>query len=142
MIPYRGVRYHLKEQAQQGSKSQTKKELFNLRHSLRNAIERVFDIMKRRFRILRTAFEHSIRTQVGLIYALTGLNNFIHQHNNGILDGIDSEVTTEEAEVSDNVEDNDNSDDLDRVERGDKFMNAKREDIAIRMWVQYRQFVD
>lgn len=48
LCPYRGVRYHLKEQAASGLKPTTKEELFNLRHSsLCNVVERIFGVMKR-----------------------------------------------------------------------------------------------
>ncbi|PPD90763.1 hypothetical protein GOBAR_DD12308 [Gossypium barbadense] len=51
ITPYRGVRYHLKEFRVQGPKNA--KELFNLRHSsLRIMVERVFGILKKRFREL------------------------------------------------------------------------------------------
>lgn len=50
LTPYREVRYHLKEPAAANSKPGNKEELFNLRHSsLRNAIERIFGVYKRRF---------------------------------------------------------------------------------------------
>jgi hypothetical protein len=53
MTPYSRVRYHLQEHARANQQSQTKEELFNLRHaSLRNTIERCFAVHKRRFRIL------------------------------------------------------------------------------------------
>jgi hypothetical protein len=46
MAPYRGVRYHLKEQRQADLKPNNAKELFNLRHaSLRNVIERIFGVV-------------------------------------------------------------------------------------------------
>ena len=129
LVSYRGVRYHLKEQAQQAAKSRTKEELFNLRHfSLRNVIERLFGVMKRRFRVLRSPSSQSIRTQVGLIYALTGLNNFIHRHNNGIADDIDSEVMTEQASMNDEVEESE--EDTECVEKGSKYMNVRRDDIC------------
>ncbi|CAI9260811.1 unnamed protein product [Lactuca saligna] len=52
MAPYRGVRYHLKEYSTRAP--QNARELFNLRHaSLRNAIERAFGVLKRRFPIIR-----------------------------------------------------------------------------------------
>nr|KAJ0214489.1 hypothetical protein LSAT_V11C400206730 [Lactuca sativa] len=52
MVPYRGVRYHLKEYSMRAP--QNSKELFNLCHaSLRNAIERAFGVLKRRFPIIR-----------------------------------------------------------------------------------------
>ncbi|CAI9302075.1 unnamed protein product [Lactuca saligna] len=52
IAPYRGVRYHLKEYSTRAP--QNARELFNLRHaSLRNAIERAFGVLKRRFPIIR-----------------------------------------------------------------------------------------
>ncbi|CAI9286136.1 unnamed protein product [Lactuca saligna] len=52
MAAYRGVRYHLKEYSTRAP--QNARELFNLRHaSLRNAIERAFGVLKRRFPIIR-----------------------------------------------------------------------------------------
>jgi hypothetical protein len=82
MTPYRGVKYHLKEQARSRLKSQNKEELFNLRHaSLRNVIERQFGVFKRCFKIIRTALEFPLSIQTRLIYALIGLNNFITRNN-------------------------------------------------------------
>jgi len=54
LTPYRGVRYHLKETARANQRPKNPKELFNLCHaSLRNAIERIFGVVKkRRFPIL------------------------------------------------------------------------------------------
>lgn len=47
LVPYRGVRYHLKEQRQASKKPKNAKELFNLRHaSIRNVIERIFGVLK------------------------------------------------------------------------------------------------
>jgi hypothetical protein len=55
LTPYRGTRYHLKEQRLAGKKPENSKELFNLRHaSLRNVIERIFGVVKRKYQILRT----------------------------------------------------------------------------------------
>jgi hypothetical protein len=56
----------------------TKEELFNLRHvQLRNAIERIFGILKRQFPILGTHPDYPYSTQVKFVFALTGLQNFI-----------------------------------------------------------------
>nr|XP_023879056.1 uncharacterized protein LOC111991513 [Quercus suber] len=53
VAPYRGVLYHLKEYFIRPPKNA--KELFNLRHvSLRNAIERAFGALKKRFPIIAT----------------------------------------------------------------------------------------
>jgi len=55
LVPYRGTRYHLKEQRLAGKKPENSKELFNLRHaSKRNVIERIFGVVKRKYQILRT----------------------------------------------------------------------------------------
>jgi hypothetical protein len=61
---YRGTRYHLKGQRLASKKPEYAKELFNLRHALlRNVIERMFGVVKRRYQILRTASEYSLNTQ-------------------------------------------------------------------------------
>jgi DDE superfamily endonuclease len=61
MVLYRGVRYHLKEQRQSNKKPENAKELFNLRHaSLRNVIERIFGVVKRKFKILAFKAEYSL----------------------------------------------------------------------------------
>ena len=49
---------------------------------MRNAIERVFGKWKRRFKILRTAPEYNVKTQVQLVYALAALYNFIETASN------------------------------------------------------------
>ena len=61
---------------------QNKEELFNLRHSsARNAIERIFGVLKRRFRILLLAPEYSLEIQARIPAALSNLHNFISIHN-------------------------------------------------------------
>ena len=81
LTPYKGVKYHLRETALAKLRPSTYQELFNLRHSsLRNAIKRIFSILKRRFKILNTLPEYSIDIQVKLILALIALYNFIRIH--------------------------------------------------------------
>jgi DDE superfamily endonuclease len=59
-----------------------KEELFNLRHaSARNVIERIFGILKRRFRILLIAPEYSLEIQARIPAALCAVHNFIRTHN-------------------------------------------------------------
>ena len=51
MVPYRGVRYHLKEYSTHGPENA--EEIFNHWHSfLRNVIERTFGVLKKRFPII------------------------------------------------------------------------------------------
>lgn len=58
------------------------RELFNLRHArLRNAIERIFGVLKRRFRVLVSAQEYSLAVQVQLVPATAVLHNFIITHD-------------------------------------------------------------
>jgi hypothetical protein len=95
LTPYRGVRYHLKEFSQGTQKPQNPKELFNLRHaSLRNVIERVFGVLKKRFPILKSQSEYGFPTQVHLVKVLCILHNFIKRH--GDTDNIVLSVTDEE----------------------------------------------
>jgi hypothetical protein len=48
---------------------------------LRNEVERIFGITKRRFPIREKSYETlDMRKQVHLVYALTGLHNLIRQH--------------------------------------------------------------
>ncbi|GLT99855.1 hypothetical protein SLE2022_172670 [Rubroshorea leprosula] len=78
ITPYRGVRYHLKEYS--NNPPQNAKELFNFRHAaLRNAIERVFGVLKRKFEILRGGTEsfYGVRTQNLIILACCIIHNFL-----------------------------------------------------------------
>jgi hypothetical protein len=57
---------------------QNSKELFNLRHSsLRNAIERIFGVLKKRFRVLTHQLEYSYEIQVRLVKVICCLHNII-----------------------------------------------------------------
>ena len=59
------------------NRPRTKEELFNLRHaSARNVIERIFGVLKRKFRILHTAPEYSKSIQARIPVALAALHNF------------------------------------------------------------------
>lgn len=74
LVPYKGVRYHLKETLPALEKPKNAKELFNLRHSsLHNVIERIFGVAKKRFPCLKTAPDFSKQTQTEIVYAVTGL---------------------------------------------------------------------
>ena len=53
ITPYTRVRYYLKEWEESSLRPQNKEELFNYRHTeLRNMIERIFEVLKHRFKIL------------------------------------------------------------------------------------------
>nr|KAJ0223646.1 hypothetical protein LSAT_V11C200081900 [Lactuca sativa] len=101
MAPYRGVRYHLKEYSMRGP--QNSKELFNLRHaSLRNAIERAFGVLKRRFPIIRSTTEpfYSCETQSAIFLACCILHNFLLDEDRGtnLEDEVMQEILNEPQE--------------------------------------------
>ena len=75
---YRGVRYYLQEWARGNKKPQNKEELYNLRHSrLRNVVERIFGVVKARFKILVRARKFKIRAQTRVVSALCVLYNIL-----------------------------------------------------------------
>jgi len=60
------------------------KELFNLRHaSACNVIERIFGVLKRRFRILHLPPEYGMDVQALIPPALAALHNFIRNYDPG-----------------------------------------------------------
>jgi len=59
-----------------------KEELYNLRHaSARNAVERVFGVLKRRFVILTHPPEYNMSVQVRIPPALGAVHNFIRKYD-------------------------------------------------------------
>ncbi|CAL1355505.1 unnamed protein product [Linum trigynum] len=78
ITPYRNTRYHLKEYSH--CPPVNSKELFNLRHaSLRNAIERAFGVLKKRFPIIASGSEahHDVNTRSEIVLACCILHNFL-----------------------------------------------------------------
>jgi len=78
LTPYRKARYHLKEYGMLSP--QNAREIFNHRHSsLRNAIERAFGILKKRFAMLGSGNEpcYSVRTQADIVLATCILQNYL-----------------------------------------------------------------
>jgi hypothetical protein len=84
LIPYRGKRYHLQEWGRAKLKPVDREELFNLRHAqARNCIERIFGVVKKRFRILLLAPEYKKDKglQNRIPCALVAIHNFIRHHD-------------------------------------------------------------
>lgn len=126
-MPYKVVRYHLNEQKLASLKPANAKELFNLRHaSLRNDIEWIFGVVKRRFRIFDKAPEYSQTTQVDIVYAVLGLHNFIKIHP-----GNEEDIYYVPMEIPDDAE-------IDKgggTQKSDSSqMNAMRDSVADQMW--------
>jgi hypothetical protein len=120
-----------------------KKELFNLRHAqARNVIERIFGVLKRRFRILVIPPEYSVKVQAQIPSALSAIHNFIkiHDPNDGEIHDLgDSEYSSSTPNPGDDrvrqinyAEDDDIDDDV----------NHRREKIAQDMWDSYQRVLE
>jgi hypothetical protein len=113
------------------------KELYNLRHSqARNVVERIFGVVKRRFRLMVAAPEYSLETQTKIVPALCVLHNFIRVH--------DSEENVVLEELSTRAPRR-NPEDFSRqgVSAQEKARaNTKRDDIAKEMWREYQEYLN
>lgn len=114
---------------------ENKRELFNLRHAqLRNEIERIFGVLKRRFRILLLAPEYSLEIQARLPVALAAVHNFILYH-----EPLDQpEATTEGnagAEVHGRLDPDHRASSMEAED--DEEGDERRETIANAMWEEY-----
>jgi hypothetical protein len=117
------------------------KELFNLRHaSLRNVIERIFGVCKRRFRLMAAAAEYSLRTQSKIPGAVAVLHNFVHIHDpddlayeDGDNDDSDDEGPPNRSEIPITPETLGG-----HISQAEKDRaSAKRDQIAQAMWADY-----
>ena len=132
IAPYRGVYYHLKEYSIHPSENA--KELFNLRHvSLRNAIERTFGVLKKRFPIIASTTEPSycVDTQNEIILACCILHNYLMgvDLDESLITEVDEEVLHFHRE---RVAPTPREDDED-ARQGDII----RDSIALAMWQNY-----
>ncbi|KAJ0520767.1 putative harbinger transposase-derived nuclease domain-containing protein [Helianthus annuus] len=135
MAPYRGVRYHLKEYSTRAPENA--KELFNLRHaSLRNAIERAFGVLKKRFPIIRSTAEpfYSCETQSGIFLACCILHNFLleEDRDKDLKDEVIEEVLDgpqeEESQITRDIRE------------GSTGSEQLRNSIANEMWTNYLNY--
>jgi hypothetical protein len=139
LVPYRGTRYHLKEQQMRGEKPENAKELFNLRHaSLRNVIERIFGVLKRKYQILCTPSEYSIDTQARIVLGCTALHNWVRS-----IEGDKADIFLE----AENDEDNGLRDIQPVVPYPtgivtSKKMDTFRDELAERMWADYQIYIN
>jgi hypothetical protein len=112
-------------------------ELFNLRHaSARNIIERIFGVLKRRFRILLLAPEYELCVQAQIPSALCAIHNFIRIHDQ------DEGALLEERELHDQFwhADGEYMGADDDVEP-EAEMKHRRDQIARAMWEDYQNIL-
>jgi hypothetical protein len=116
-----------------------KEELFNLRHAqARNIIERIFGVLKNRFKILLHCPSYSVEVQAQIPAALCTIHNFIHLHHSQEREEAEEESTHGRAEAGDDIvrqvgfiEVDDNNDAV--VQR--------RDSIAQAMWIDYQRLL-
>lgn len=109
------------------------KELYNLRHaSARNVVERIFGVLKRRFRLMVAAPEYSSEVQAKIVHALCALHNFIRIHDP---DDLDASTQEELARVP---QDPIAADFGGTISAGEQRQATSRRDrIAMAMWEEY-----
>ena len=134
LTPFRAVRYHLLEFEMHGLGPANAKELFNLRHSsLRNVVERIFGVVKRRFPILVKMSPYDYPFQVEIVECCFLLHNYVRL--NQLYE--DEFYDVEDGNVPNNVVEEDLHEDN---EMGGNY-NALKQwqiDIANAMWEQYQ----
>ncbi|XP_055811524.1 uncharacterized protein LOC129881168 [Solanum dulcamara] len=80
IAPFPGIRYHLPEYRGANLLPRNANELFNHRHaSLRNAIQKSFDVLKTRFPILKLAPQYAFHTQRDIVIAACVIHNHIRR---------------------------------------------------------------
>ena len=150
LTPYRGVRYHLAEWGRAHVRfviypytatnymlttylrPQNKEELFNLRHaSAQNVIERIFGVLKHRFRILYMAPEYSMDIQARIPAALAAIHNFIRIHDP------ETNPIPDEDHNTGHANDADHRASSLEAERQDDISDVRRDEIAQAMWDDY-----
>ena len=118
------------------------KELFNLRHAqARNVIERIFGVLKQRFRILLLPPRYPLDFQPRIPVALCALQNFIQKidKNEGAIPNDPFQAT--HAYASDNSNDHDSGLIADDDEEGNSEVKSRRMNIANEMWKSYLNYL-
>ena len=132
LTPYRGERCNIIEFNLNGQGPANKRELFNLRHSsLRNVVERLFGVVKRRFPILVKMSPYPFEFQCDLVQCCFLLHNFVR-----INQLYEDEFYENDGDEPNNVLEDENDDE----EEDGPVMNALkvwRNGIADAMWEQY-----
>ena len=117
---------------------QNPQELFNLRHlSLCNAIERIFGVLKNRFKLLTRQLEHLFSIQVQLVNAICCLHNIIRQVGGD--DILDEDWLAKERLGTNVLNNDDNVSTRVTTSREVAVAKVKWDEIAIKMWRNYRR---
>ena len=134
LVPYRGVRYHLKEWMRGNQQPVNKEELFNLRHSsLRNVVERIFGVLKKRFPIVVLMSSYDFEFQCDIVLGAMMLHNFIRINQE---EDDEFDIWDLDEEDIDNEENLDNEGGNNDVHQNELIM--WRNGIASSMWDAYQ----
>lgn len=111
-----------------------RKELFNLRHAmLRNAVERIFGVIKRQFRILLLPPEYKMDIQARIPPALCLVHNVIRVHDpNDMMDYrnvLDAHILTDTGNLANGPP----------TEQARTRASLRRDQIASEMWEAYNR---
>lgn len=113
-------------------------ELYNLRHaSARNVVERIFGVVKRRFRLMVIAPEYSLQKQARLVHALCVLHNFIRVHDP---DDLDTTIEEELTRIPEPPEQGDFGGSISAAEK--EAATSRRDNIAKQMWADYVEYLE
>jgi DDE superfamily endonuclease len=128
----------LSNRTDQRNRPANREELYNLRHSsARNAVERIFGILKRRFTILDRPPEYSMAIQARIPPALAAVHNFIRIHDKNEIHEFN--IVLEDQEPGDR--------DYGKLAQGPAGRaektraEIKRDGIAQAMWISYQELV-
>jgi hypothetical protein len=100
----------------------------------RNVIERIFGVLKRRFRILVCPPEVDMKWQARLPAALAAIHNFIRDQ-----DPLDIEDDEDPIDPDPGARTGELAQGLPRAAERER-TNSRRDNIAQQMWVQYRAY--
>lgn len=117
--------------------------MFNLRHaSARNVIERIFGVLKQRFRILLLAPQYSLEIQARIPAALAAIHNYICEHSDADEDN-PLKMNGGDIDIADMVnarhESHDNFNEDDGLTFDDDNVDERRDQIARAMWDDYQK---
>jgi hypothetical protein len=116
-------------------------ELFNLRHAqARNVIERIFGVLKQRFRILLLPPHYPLDFQPRIPAALCALQNFIRE-----IDQDEGEIPMDSYQqpfepFPSDVNNNQNDGFIMDIDEGNSEVKLRRMNIANEMWESYLQY--
>ena len=108
-------------------------------------MERIFGVLKKRFKCIRTIPEYSLHHQTLIVYAITAIHNVIHEYKDASEENNMWEIT-EDQDLSSisrglNTNDGDTLGSEKQYYVGSPAINQKRDKIVEDMWTQYQEYI-